>query len=325
MANKFSSLSNLRVPKPQGTIGEGLLSETSKRVVAADYTDMHTIKLDEISLSNKHRKSYSMDEGAILGLMVSIRIIGLQQNLVVIKTPNGERPYRLTTGHRRYEALTRLRKEGAWGDSAACIVVDLNRIKLPLTDEEKEELLVRETNSNMRDYTDADLLGEVKFYDEIYTKLRKEKVEFVEMPDGRHLVIKGTKNRELIAETLKSSPAKIGQFKTLINQGSETLQEAVKEGKISVSTAMEIKNLPEKEQKEIIKTASKEDSTVKTKHIEKVAQKASSKIKLPVEEFEETINKIKSIIQNKREIEMTETQNKNYLKAIQTIETIFKG
>lgn len=243
-------------------IGAGLLNDTSKELKAPEYIEDEYIKLSDIQPTKL--VDYSKKEDEMLDLMASIYNLGLQQNPVVIRTPDGEKPYRLTTGNRRLEAIKRLHQRGDWGENVKCSIISLDKINLPISDELKEKYAIMETNSRVRRYTDYDKLMEVREYDEFYSELRKQGYEFVEEADGKRLQLKGVKNRQIIAEKLQMSPAQVGKFSKVSSKAAPETIEALKQEVVNINVATEVVDLPPEDQKQIVQEVVEANANSKT-------------------------------------------------------------
>lgn len=246
--NKISGMKN--------GIGAGLLSEASKEL-KQNFFDIVYLKLDDIEIHD--RNNFSVNEDDILELMASINSVGLKQNLDVILK---DEKYRVTTGKRRLIAMRKLRDLGRWGDVAPCTITVVENIDLPLSADSKEDLIIIETNRQRRKYTDYDTLTEIQTLNRIFTELRSAGYEEVDMPDGQHLVLKGTKNRELIAEKLQMSKAQVGKFNKVENNAATELLNEFEQGNVNVNVANEIASLAKEEQKEFINNVKETEGTL---------------------------------------------------------------
>lgn len=78
-----------------------------------------------------------------------------------------------------------------------CVVKDLDKIKLPLSDENKEKYAIITTNKEARKYSDADKYNEMQAWKEIIEELRLKGVESItgedENGEKNKIQIKGEK------------------------------------------------------------------------------------------------------------------------------------
>lgn len=158
---------------------------------------------------------------------------GLKHNLVVTKDIDGS-GYWLKSGHRRLAALK--------------LLMDSNRLKatkIPCyVDGEKSaaetKLDLIMLNATQRKYTDAETMQE-------YEELEKT---FRELADsGKPL--KG-RMRENIAAALQVSSAQVGKIDNIKHNAIPDVEQAVKAGDMSISTANEVAKLAPEKQQEIM-------------------------------------------------------------------------
>ncbi len=215
-------------------LGEGLLSDVSKKVAEAS-EDPVRISIDLID-ENELNEGMSMDE--IEELAASIKDVGLQQNLVVIRKADGR--YRLAAGHRRYRAIMHGREQG-WDNldfmRPFCLVKDPQKIDLPLSEEGKEKYLVSTTNVEMRKNTPSDLIKMYKMMSEVYDELRANGYSQI------------GKRREYIAERLGVSPSTVKNAKYIDEHLTDEYRDALEKDNLSLTVALEVAHLnPEDQQ-----------------------------------------------------------------------------
>ena len=214
------------------------------------------ISLDEI-VPNPDNK-LSMPN--VKWLKQDIALEGLLQPLVVAQMDDGK--YMLYAGHQRFEAIRQLHQEGKFENTVEVKKVDLDNLNLPDTVSEnvRRKLLLRSANIQRGNgySTDADRYVVISDWKEIYTELRRCGVEVIEFGlEGDDEIreseqIKGRKTRELVAEKVGLSPAQVGKFERVDNQGVDELKEALKEDKINVATAAEVASMNQQDQKKIL-------------------------------------------------------------------------
>jgi ParB family chromosome partitioning protein len=218
------------------SVGEGLLSDVSAQMKAADDYKVVFIALDDI-VPNEQNEGFSMED--IDELALSIREVGLEQNLVVIPF---EGKYKLITGHRRFEALKRLVADGIekW-KNAPCIVKDFAKIELPLDDATKELYAMATTNAEVRDNTHADRVKLMDMLSTVYDTLKANGYEGL------------GKRRDFIAERLKVSPALVQQYTYIENNlADETLKELFTDNNLPLTVATEIAHLSPSAQTKLV-------------------------------------------------------------------------
>lgn len=221
---------------------------------AASDSFMDNIKLidiDEITPSEEN--FYEISDIDLLA--DDIEREGLKHNLVVIKDGDG---YRIKSGHRRFAAIKLLIEQKRRSNTKIPCYVDGNKTAA----EAQFDLIM--LNATQRKYTDADVLHE---YEEIERTFKELEAE------GKPL--KG-RIRDNIAAVLKVSPAQVGKIENIKHNAISEVEQAVKSGEMSISTANEIAKLPEEKQQKIVK----ENPKVTHKEV-KEAQKQEKLPKLP--------------------------------------------
>lgn len=303
---------NLEQPK-KGNVGTGLLNKESVKL----QTKRMEVEYIKISLVIPNKKNkFSMEDIKELAQLIDMN--GLEQPLVVRKSEDGN--YILLTGHRRLEAILYLREIGKWvADSVPCIVKNLDDIKLPLSDDLKENLAILSTNQ-VRNKTDADLNLEVKMWSEIYKELKEKGIEYLPVglnEDGEEIQmhLKGKKKREFVAESMGMSTGQVSKFEAVEKNGTDELKAALLENKVNIRVASEISKKPEEEQKKLLKKALESkaegekitgnDILVAEYKIEQEKKSPSTKDKV-----EEAITEEKEVLDSNSENESVEQEEK---------------
>lgn len=170
---------------------------------------------------NEHNH-YSIED--IESLAASISDVGLREPLEV-KALDDDR-YMLIGGERRYTAIGQLRAEGSTRyDLVPCIVVDVQSIDLPLSDELKELYVLTTTNAEQREKSDYDVMLQVQNLRRIYSELKAA---------GHPL--RG-RQRDLIAETLGISATQVQRYSSIDKNLSEELKQEFRDGKMALTVA----------------------------------------------------------------------------------------
>ncbi|MDE5671076.1 MAG: ParB/RepB/Spo0J family partition protein [Eubacterium sp.] len=217
------------------------------------------IPIEKIVPNGKNK--YSIQD--IEDLKFTILHNGLKQNLEVY--PIGEGLYKLITGERRYTALKALVDEGYTQFSMVpCLVTDLSLNELPLSEANKELYAIITTNSEIRDFTDADRMFQVKGLKMIYTELQKNGVKLT------------GKMNDLIAKELNISSTQVKRYNYVEKHGTDELKEKVESGEINIRTAESVAHLTPAKQTELLK---KDEVTSEsaTKEIKKVEKKKAQR------------------------------------------------
>lgn len=226
---------------------------------------------------NKHNH-YSIED--IESLAASISDVGLREPLEV-KALDDDR-YMLIGGERRYTAIGQLRAEGSTRyDLVPCIVVDVQSIDLPLSDELKELYVLTTTNAEQREKTDYDLMLQVQNLNRIYNELRA-----VGYP------LRG-RQRDMIADKLGISPTQVQRYSSINKHLDEDLKKDFKEGKMPLTVASAAAALP-KEKQAALKDLTAEKEVITQKDVDQVASVTSScspqEIKKEVNQEKVTVN-----------------------------------
>jgi ParB family chromosome partitioning protein len=220
MAGKFD-----KRMRQQG-LGEGLLSESSRQFAVNEFKVTY-IPLDNL-VPNRHNEGFSMED--VEELKTSIREVGLEQNLVVV--PEGGK-FRILTGHRRYIALKELFAEGVEKfRTVPCVVKDLSKIDLPLSDRSKEVYAIATTNLENRKLTDSDKLKLMEMLSQVYDELKEKGYE------------KLGKRRDFLAERLGISSAGVQILSFVDHNLAPCFKEAFLAEKIPLMVASEIAHMP---------------------------------------------------------------------------------
>ena len=213
-----------------------LLSNTSREESGGEKKEVSRQKTFKVVLINVHDLIPSKDNfysvENVEELKTSIEMFGIKQNLVVKPIGNGK--YRVIAGHRRRLATLELVKEGKKEFELIPCVIEESK------DEIVERLLLITTNSTTRQLSDWEKIEqarEIKVLLEEYKKNEK-------LP-GRI--------RDIIAETLNTSPTQVGRMDAISNNLTSEFKEELKEEKINMSTAYELSGLTEEKQIEAFK------------------------------------------------------------------------
>ena len=198
-------------------------------VNADSYID--SLKMIDIDLIEPNKNNfYEMSE--IEALADDIERQGLMTALVVSEQNGGK--YELISGHRRLVALKSLIADGRRRNGKVpCFIKGAK----PNTETELDLIML---NATQRKYSDADTMRE---YDEL-TRIFKEL-------EAEGKTIKG-RIRDRIAEALNVSPAQVGKLDNIKHNAIPDVEQAVKAGDMSISTANEVAKLAPEKQQEII-------------------------------------------------------------------------
>ena len=217
------------------------IGKDMKSASADSFLDnMQMIEFSDIKLNKEN--FYSLSEIELLA--DDIERQGLKHNLVVCKDSGGN-GYWLISGHRRYSAIKLLIEQDRLKSTLIPCYVDGERSQA----EARLNLIM--LNATQRKYTDAETMAEYEMLKQTIQQLEDE---------GKH--IKG-RVREIIANTLQVSPAQVGKIENIRNNAIAEVDEAVKNGEMSISTANEVAKLSPDKQQELIKSAPTSEITQK--------------------------------------------------------------
>ena len=208
------------------------LSITKDMKSAASDSFSDNIKMIDVSeIAPSESNFYELSDIELLA--DDIEREGLKHNLVVYRsTETGL--YNVISGHRRLSAIKLLISENRRSSTKIPCFVDSEKSSA----ESQFDLIM--LNATQRKYSDADIMRE---YEEIERTLKALEAE------GKP--IKG-RMREKIAELLRVSPAQVGKLDNIKHNAITDVEQAVKSGEMSISTANEIAKLTPEKQQEII-------------------------------------------------------------------------
>ena len=230
MPNKFSGA--FRRPTNNTSsipLGAGNFAPVSLELMA-NSLDVRYIPYDKLRVDAAN--TYSRNPEYIHDLAESIEDIGLQQPLVVVKASDDV--YDILAGQCRYLAIKEMIDNGKdTYMNVPCHEVDLDGIKLDISNDLKKEYIIASTNA-VREKTDSDRLLDVEKLGKVYAALKREEKKAV----GRQ--------RDFIAQATGMAPRTVQNLMTV-----NKLPEAVTENQVPVNAAVKLAQLPEEQQKEI--------------------------------------------------------------------------
>jgi len=213
---------------------------------------------------------YEMTE--IEELAEDIERQGLMSVLVVTED-NGE--FHLISGHRRLKAIKLLIDEGRRKSTTVpCYIRSAKS-----ADETQLDLIM--LNATQRKYSDSDTMREYEELERIFKAMEQA---------GKP--VKG-KIRNNIARVLNVSPSQIGKIDNIKHNAIPDVEQAVKSGEMSISTANEVAKLSLEQQKEIIESkpdiSHKEVKEIQKKSPPKPKKKEPEKVAPPPADEDEEI------------------------------------
>lgn len=304
-------------------LGQGLLSETSRKMGTPRVDDIYWLHLDEVEPNPKNKMSQSdIEEMAELIKLAG----GIEQNLVGYRLENGK--VRLTTGERRYRGAKWLLEHGEGEYLLPTRIKDYKEYDFPVDDDLKEQFAIHITNK-YRDKTDGDKLEEIQFWTEFIKQLRASGMETLQLKDDNQnviseLQISGRKTREIISEVTNETQGQVQRYEQMMKPENKVLADAILEGNLNLSGAEAVKELPEGERKEFIeRNAKKARKALTGKDVKGILKEEGEKIKVSAETFKKEMEDIIQSLENG--IEISEDDYKTYQKCIQKLRKIVGG
>lgn len=245
--------------------------------------NFNTVNIHIDKIIPNERNKYSVQD--IDELKFSILHNGLKQNLEVYDLKNGL--YKLISGERRYTALRALVDEGYSDFSLVpCLVTDFSLNKLPLSESSKEMFALITTNSEARDFTEADRMFQVRELKKIYTELQRNGIKLT------------GKMSELIANDLDLSERQVKRFNYIEKHGTDELKEKIENNEISIRAAEAVAHLSPGQQRETLKK-------------ENISSTTADKVKATAER-KKAKRSDNNIIKQNNEIQLSDTKFFNY-------------
>lgn len=242
------------------------ISADLKAASADTFTD--NIKMLDVSeiMPNKDN-FYEMSDIELIA--EDIERQGLKHNLVVAKDKNSGK-YWLISGHRRLEAVKFLINEKRRGSTKVPCIIDGEKSQA----ESRLDLIM--LNATQRKYSDKEVMSE---YEQLAETLKQLESEGKKL-DGRM--------RDVMAKILHVSKSQVGKIDNIKHNAVPAVEQAVKSGKMSISTANEVARLSPEKQKDIAEKKP-EISHKEVKEIQKTSPpplKAAPSVKPPAAKVE---------------------------------------
>jgi len=156
----------------------------------------------------------------------------LKHNLVVAKDKDSGK-YWLISGHRRLEAIKFLINEKRRQSTKIPCIINGEKSQA----ESRLDLIM--LNATQRKYTDKEVMSEYEQLTETLKQLESE---------GKKI---GGRMRDVMAKILNVSKSQVGKIDNIKHNAVPAVEQAVKSGKMSISTANEVARLSPEKQKDI--------------------------------------------------------------------------
>lgn len=231
-------------------LGSSLLNDASKASKRAE--DFKVVPLDiELLDPNEENEGMSLDD--IDELAQSILDNGLDQNFVVVPKSNGR--YKILTGHRRRLACLKLIADGheEW-KYVPCLIKDISKITLNLSDSSKELYALLTTNLERRKNTLRDEIKMLEIANAIFDELTA---------NGEDV----GQRRKWVAERLGVSDSKVKILDYINYYAEPAIKKEIDDNNISHSVANEIAHLSAEEQQAIQEEMGDEFQTMKAEDV----------------------------------------------------------
>lgn len=244
------------------------LNKNSK--AAAEDKPKARFRTRDISIKKMYsndKNFYSMND--IEELAQLILAVGMMENMAVTYDPCERGEYRIIAGERRWRALTLLTEKGYEDFGIATCQI--------LTPAEEHEEIVQVIVANAyRTKTVMDILQEEKQLKESlqYMKDNGLTLQGYKLDSGRL--------RDVIADIMKMSAAKIGQIEGINKCLIPEFTEELKEGRLTFSAAYELSGMSAADQNEMLKRHKEHGLTLKeVKEAKKEAEEKKKNEQLP--------------------------------------------
>ena len=202
-------------------LGSGLNDDAPRR------TTLKVVPLSIHDLVPSADNFYSLS--GIEDLKRSIEIFGVKQNLTVKPIDGGK--YEIVAGHRRHKACKELVDEGKHEFEYVPCGIETGK------DELKERILLIMTNSTTRTLSDFEKLKQAEEL-RVYCEALKKR-------DG----LPG-RVRDMVAEIMNESATQIARYSAISNNLVDEFQEEMQAGRLGVSVATELAQLPQDAQRQ---------------------------------------------------------------------------
>ena len=299
--------------------GSGLLSDASKDVVK-----MNIVNIEREKINKNPKNKYKI--GEIDTLAESIKIYGIVNPLNVRK--NSDDTYTLLGGERRRTAIDKLIDDPNvpdWNEYTLipCVIKDLDKIKLPISDEMKEKYAIVTTNKEARKYTDSDRYYEMQAWKEIIEELRSNGVEMLndvdEDGEENSIQIKGEKTMDILSKVTGMSRGQVQRYDKVEKKAEPELLNAMLDDNISVGVAEKATDvLSSEQQKKLAKDSRKKK--IQPSDVEKYKDD-DEKTELTSIQFKNDIANISDAVKDGKAY-LSEKERKEYDKLIKKLEKL---
>lgn len=216
------------------------LNKNAKKAAVRDNTPKAHFRTQDVSINKMYsndKNFYSVED--IEPLAQKILLVGLMENLEVVRDPCDRGEYRIIAGERRWRALKMLVEKGYTDfEKATC------QIQTPASEEEETLRLI--IANDYRNKTIADLLEEEDRLKKILQRMKEKGLTImgIDLNSGRI--------RDVVAYFLKVAPTKVAQIESINKHLIPEFSKELKEGRLTFTAAYMISGMNEEAQAELL-------------------------------------------------------------------------
>lgn len=264
------------------------LNANAKKAAVGDNTPKAHFRTQDVSINKMYsndKNFYSVED--IEPLAQKILLVGLMENLEVVRDPCDRGEYRIIAGERRWRALKILVEKGYTEfEKATC------QIQTPASEEEETLRLI--IANDYRNKTVSDLLEEEDKLKKILQRMKEngQTIMGIDLNSGRI--------RDVVAYFLKIAPTKVAQIESINKHLIPEFSKELKEGRLTFSAAYMISGMNEETQAEMLERYQENGLTYK--EVKEIKQQQEEKAaaeqiegQMDIDQFTETEEEIEEL------------------------------
>lgn len=239
------------------------LNKNAKKAAVRDNTPKAHFRTQDVSINKMYsndKNFYSVED--IEPLARKILLVGLIENLEVVRDPCDRGEYRIVAGERRWRALKLLVEKGYTEfEKATC------QIQTPASEDEETLRLI--IANDYRSKTVADILEEEDRLKKTLQRMKEngQTIMGIDLNSGRL--------RDVIADFLKMPPTKVAQIESINKHLIPEFSKELKEGRLTFSAAYMISGMSEEAQAEML--ARYQENGLTYKEVKEIKQQQEEK------------------------------------------------
>lgn len=239
------------------------LNKNAKKAAVRDNTPKAHFRTQDVSINKMYsndKNFYSVED--IESLAQKILLVGLIENLEVVRDPCDKGEYRIVAGERRWRALKMLVEKGYTEfEKATC------QIQTPASEEEETLRLI--IANDYRNKTIADLLEEEDRLKKTLQRMKEngQTIMGIDLNSGRL--------RDTVAYFLKLAPTKVAQIESINKHLIPEFSKELKEGRLTFTAAYMISGMNEETQAELL--ARYQENGLTYKEVKEIKQQQEEK------------------------------------------------